>query len=216
MNREQFLENFKEKTKAEIAKLGYRKYFYQFNELEKERFAKEMKDIDMYFGSEFGVTVYPVYGTLLGMMRDGDFIPWDTDVDLAYLSKYHTRVEVLREFNEICTYLAMNGLLLKKIPTASHIHIYSPLKGLKLDMWISWIDENGKYHLVWTVWGDESKEILLPWRMIEFKGQTFPLMNNAKRFLDIHYGNWQTDYIDGTQEVWALRKPKFELESWRE
>jgi phosphorylcholine metabolism protein LicD len=175
--------------------------------------AKDMKETVDYFKRELDLDVYPVYGTLLGMIRDNDFIGWDTDIDLAYLSKYHTNKEVLNEFNMICKFLEDKKLLLYRIKTTSHLHVWSPNKGLKIDLWISWIDENNNYHLVWTVYGDINASMILPFKTIEFKNQTFCQMNNPERFLNEHYPNWEVP-IDGTANEWAKRKPIFELEPW--
>lgn len=207
------LKAFKEQTKDEISKLDYKKYFYQFDETEKMVMVKDLKDIQDYFKTELELDVYPVYGTLLGMVRDNDFIGWDTDIDIAYLSKCHTKTAVLNEWHMICDYLRGKYLLLKQIKTASHAHIYSPNKHLRVDLWISWIDEEGKYHLVWTVYGDLNGDMILPFKEIEYKGQIIRMMNDPLRFLDAHY-KWQTPTIGGTNE-WAKRKPVFELEQWK-
>lgn len=212
---EKFLEQFKIATKEEVVKLNYKKYFYQYTEEEKEAMVKDLKSIEIFFKEELEIDVYPIYGTLLGMVRDNDFIGWDTDIDIAYLSKCKTHKAILNEFNMICGFLYKKGLLLKRILTASHAHIYSPNKKLRVDLWISWIDEKDNYHIVWTVDGDLPKEMILPFKEIEFKGEKFKLINNAKLFLDEHYPNWEKEYIPGTQEVWAKRKPRFELEPWR-
>jgi hypothetical protein len=208
-----FLEKFKEQTKEEISKLPYKKYFYQYDEQDKLQLAKELKEIELYLKSELELDVYPVYGTLLGMIRDNDFIGWDTDIDLAYLSKCHTNKAVLNEFNMITKFLEEKKLLLYKIKTASHLHVYSPNKHLRIDLWISWIDNNGKYHIVWTVNGDIDSSIILPFKTIEFKNQIFCQMNDPIRFLDEHYPNWKVP-LDGTAKEWAKRQPRFELEQW--
>ena len=164
-----FLEKFKEETKEEISKLNYKKYFYQFSEIEKIKLVKEMKDIEVFFKDELELDVYPIYGTLLGMVRDDDFIGWDTDVDMAYLSKCNTNKAVLNEFNMICKFLEEKKLLLTRIKTASHLHVWSPNKGLRIDLWISWMDNKGKYHLVWTISGEMDSSIILPFKTIQFK-----------------------------------------------
>ena len=210
---EEFLRKFKEATKEEISKLNYKKYFYQYSEVEKEVFAKDLKNIELYFKNELELDIYPVYGTLLGMIRDNDFIGWDTDIDMAYLSKCHTNKAVLNEFNMICKFLEEKGLLMHRIKTASHLHVYSPDKHLRIDLWISWIDENNNYHIVWTVNGDIDASMILPFKTIEFKNQTFRQMNDPMRFTTEHYPNWNTP-IDGDTPRWAKRKPVFELEQW--
>jgi len=208
------LEEFKKQTKEEVAKIPYKKYFYQYNDTQKLELAKDMKDIEVYFKKELDLDIYPVYGTLLGMMRDNDFIGWDTDIDMAYLSKYHTNEEVIKEFNNICKFLEEKKLLMHRIKTMSHLHVYAPSKILRIDLWISWIDNNDKYHLVWTMAGEESSSILLPFKTLEFKNQTFHKMNNVEKFLDMQYDNWKIP-LDGTATQWAAkRKEVFELEPW--
>ena len=207
------LDKFKEDTKEEISKLNYKKYFYQYSEPEKNVLAKEMKDIENYFKTNLDLNIYPVYGTLLGIIRDKDFIGWDTDIDVAYLSKYNTKEEVKDEFNKICKFLEEKKLLLYRIKTMSHLHVWSPNKHLKIDLWISWIDESNNYHIVWTVGGDLPKSMILPFKTVEFKNQNLCQMNNPEQFLNEHYGNWKIP-VGGDAEQWNKRKFIFELEKW--
>jgi len=206
------LKKFKSETKDEISTLNYKKYFYQFSEVEKYKFAKEMKNIEEYFKKELELDIYPVYGTLLGITRDDDFINWDTDIDMAYLSKCRTKEAVLNEWNMICKFLEEKQLLMKKIKTASHAHVYSPNRELRIDLWISWIDEKDKYHIVWTVAGDLDGNMILPFTKIEFKGQSLNMMNDPIRFLNAHY-NWKVPTQGGLSD-WARRNTIFELEQW--
>jgi hypothetical protein len=208
------LEQFKKDTKEEISKLNYKKYWYQYNEEEKIQLTSEMKEIELYFKQELNLDVYPIYGTLLGMIRDNDFIGWDTDIDMAYLSKYHTNKEVLNEFNDICNFLEKKELLFYRIKTASHLHVWSPRKHLRIDLWISWIDEKGKYHLVWTIGGEMDSSVILPFKTIEFRGQKFNLINQPEHYLDEAYHNWRTP-LGGTENVWKKKPFVFELEPWQ-
>lgn len=212
MDKFEFLEKFKEQTKDEISKLHYKKYLYQWSDLDKLKVTYELKEIEKYFKSELELDIYPVYGTLLGIVRYNDYIGWDTDIDMAYLSKCHTNKAVLNEFNMIVKFLEEKGILLNRIKTASHLHIYSPSHYLRVDLWISWIDDNGKYHIVWTVNGDIDSSMILPFKTVEFYGQTLTQMNNPELFIDEHY---YPHFISGGEaKDWAKRKPRFELEPW--
>lgn len=212
MNNE-FLDKFKEETKEEISKLNYKKYFYQFNDRERDNLVEELKEIEKFFYNEFEVNIYPVYGTLLGLMREGDFINHDTDIDMAYLSKCHTEKAVLNEFNMICDFLKNKGLLMWKMSPASHIHVYSPNKRLRIDMWISWIDNNGKYYLTWIFDGEFNSSIVLPFKKIEWRNQSFNLMNDSPKFLNYLYHDFHLP-ICGHETKWKKIKPIFRLEPW--
>ena len=48
--------------------------------------SKEMSNICNFFKKELNLEVYLIFGTLLGAIREKDFINHDYDVDLAYIS----------------------------------------------------------------------------------------------------------------------------------
>ena len=48
-----------------------------------------------------GVAAFPAYGTLLGAVREGDFLGHDSDADLGYVSSRSTPVDVIRESFEL-------------------------------------------------------------------------------------------------------------------
>lgn len=208
------LEKFKNETAEEVKNLNYNKYFYQYTESQKIKLVQEMKETQKFFKNNLNLDLYPVYGTLLGMIRDKDFIGHDTDIDMAYLSKYHTEKEVLAEFHTICNFLKKHNILIWKCKPASHIHIYSPSHYLRFDLWISWIGTDGKYYLVWMIDGELNKEDILPFNTIEFKGQKFLLISQPKKYLDFLYKDWQNP-IAGGENNWNKRKPIFRLEPWQ-
>ena len=71
--------------------------FSTLSEEELNKFAKDMKELEQFFRDKFNLSLYLVYGTLLGAIRNQDFIPHDVDVDLAYLSILTNREDVLKE-----------------------------------------------------------------------------------------------------------------------
>ena len=215
ISKSEFEQKFIEDTKEEISKLDYKKYFYQYNKFEKNILAQEMKDITNFFEEELELAVYPVYGTLLGMVRDNDFIAWDTDIDMAYLSKCTTEKAVLNEWNMICKFLNEHKMLMWKCKTASHAHLFSPNGHLRIDLWISWLDANNKYYLTWIFDGEFDSTILLPFNKIIFKDQEFLLMQNYEKHLEFHYGpNWKNPIAGDDMEKWSPRERKFRLEKW--
>ena len=58
---------------------------------------------------EAGVDAFPVYGTLLGAIREQDFIGHDSDVDLGYVSRHTHPLDVIRESYRLQRYLRERG-----------------------------------------------------------------------------------------------------------
>ena len=55
----------------------------------------DLLEVKAVFDS-FGVPLFLTYGALLGIYRDGDFIPYDDDIDLSVFTKldYKTRKDI--------------------------------------------------------------------------------------------------------------------------
>lgn len=64
-------------------------------EITQEGARKDLEDIQKVFDS-FGVRLFVTYGALLGLYRDGNFIPYDDDIDLCVIDKidYKTRKDI--------------------------------------------------------------------------------------------------------------------------
>jgi len=202
------LEKFKTETKEEISQLNYRKYFYQYNEDEKLMFIDELKKTEIFFRSFFNMRIYPVYGTMLGMIRENDFIGHDTDIDMAYMSNCHTEEEVIDEYYKICKDLSRFGMLMKNHEPISHFHCYSPSRKMRFDMWLSWFDKNGKYYMPYIFDGEFDKKLILPFKNIKFKDQDFTMINDAETFLKYCYG---PDWKKPKSKNWRIRKYIFRL-----
>ena len=71
------------------------------NEEKKKRLTEDLKQI-LQILDKNDVNYWIDYGTLLGIIRDGDFIPWDDDIDLGCLSSDGCKIyELEREFKSI-------------------------------------------------------------------------------------------------------------------
>ena len=79
-------------------------------ELIYEQLLSTKKLID-FFRKECGVYAYICYGTLLGAIRGNNVISYDNDVDIAYISKYHTMPEIRKELFHISEILIKHNLL---------------------------------------------------------------------------------------------------------
>lgn len=192
MNNEyqKYLEEFKHLVA--IGKLPDKPWFYKRTEEEKIFNTVETKSLMNHLKSQYKLESYLIYGTLLGAIREKDFILHDYDVDIAYLSKYNNKADVLKEFNDL---IYQFGELLSKVCSPGHIHMYSPGKKFKIDVWTSWI-ENNTIYLIPLLNGNINESVLCPIKKTMFRGVEFDVPNKPEEMCDILYSNWKTPLYD--------------------
>ena len=134
--------------------------------------------------NKHGIEFMLIFGTLLGAIREGGLIEYDTDADVACLETNH------RMIHRVVTDLL--GLGFKIVPRD-----YSPLHdmffirdGEKIEIW--WFCDTGTEWLY-----DKSirypKSFFDTTEQVDFLGNTFKVPNNPKEFLTLTYGNdWVT------------------------
>jgi tetratricopeptide (TPR) repeat protein len=74
-----------------------------------EEYLKLYAKAKEYFDKEVGRPLFLMYGTLLGVFRDGDFIPGDDDFDVGYISDKTDPVAVKEEAKAIIEKLLLAG-----------------------------------------------------------------------------------------------------------
>jgi glycerol-3-phosphate cytidylyltransferase len=164
-------------------------YYPPFSELTPEQKIKYTKDIKIFseiFKHKYNLPLYLIYGTLLGAIREKDFISYDTDVDLAYLSRYSKKEDVLTE--RICLIDRLEGAgLLRWRET---VGIKTNFNGNDFDIWTSWIDENDLYNIL-PFEPFCSKDTVIPLKPYEFRGEQILIPWQSIELLDKIYVNWQ-------------------------
>ena len=143
------------------------------------------------------------YGTLLGAVRDGELISWDTDVDIGILG---TDVEkILGLFLNDCKSeydYAVHMVDEEKLIPVHHIYVfYSKLNRLSLEISV-WATKPGcewQYDRRWYGKGERasgkafSKLYIYPCDEIEMYNRKFKCPNKVEQFLEFRYGlNWRT------------------------
>jgi len=178
-------------------------YFYKRTEDNKNALVRDMNSLTSFIKNKFNLDTYLVYGPLLGMIRERNFIEHDNDVDFAYMSKQTNIKDVLQEFQGIAIMLK-NYDILSKICGNGHLHVWSPNKRNKFDLWTSYISED-KYYLIPLIDGNVQSSIILPLKEAIFKEQNFLIPNQPELFLDAIYNNWKTPiliYNEGIKNKW--------------
>ena len=138
-------------------------------------------------------------GTLLGAIREGDIISNDSDIDIAYVSKYHNAKDIINETKELYNKLIELGLLYDyldethqpqgpNLPIISvfgqaHLGDYYP----HLDLFTMWVSDNTFYD---TWFGPVAKDIdtTVVQDAVELGGVKFPTLKNPEWVLEMLYG----------------------------
>ena len=195
----QNLEHFKKLVQE--GKIKDKWYFYKRTEETKQKQVIGMLNIIEYFKENLNLTLYPISGTLLGMIREKDFILHDNDVDLAYLSNKHTKNEVLDEFYQICDFLKKENLL-TRLCKKGQLHCYDEKKFFKYDIWTSFIINN-KYYLIPLINGELKKDFILPLKTQNFRGFDFMIPQKSEKLLNYIYIDWKNiNYNLGSNLKW--------------
>lgn len=149
-------------------------------------------------------------GTLLGACRDGAFIGYDDDVDLAVLIDGKDDETVVDAIYQLCTTLSESGALPRparlfhsspyvKIPTSS---------GVGVDLFAFWVRDGRAY--VWPhTFGELTEDDIFPLNTLSLNGVPFPAPNAPEKMLEVTYGKgWRIPDPDYTVP-WNEAKRRF-------
>ncbi|MDQ3288186.1 MAG: LicD family protein [Pseudomonadota bacterium] len=130
------------------------------------------------------------YGTLLGAVRDGDFIAHDDDIDLLYRSRATSKAAVEAELSSIKEELRGYGFRVTDLlPNSLNMHVMDPRSGTDMDVFPCW-EEGGllQMHMEGMKIRGIDPAIVYPTGRIEFLGRTFPVPAQPEAYLEHRYG----------------------------
>lgn len=151
------------------------------------------------FDKEVGKPLFLMYGTLLGLYRDGDFIPGDDDFDVGYASQVHDPVSAKKEVIEIINILIKAGFTIvfnqrgkpfriKETPGEPEIH---------LDVRPIWYQDG-------HVWAH--KQACLPLDMASFENVNTTTLRGTKVYIPSSTEGFLRAYYG---EGWNIPDPGF-------
>lgn len=139
---------------------------------------------------DVGIELFIMYGSLLGPVRAGDFIPHDDDFDYSYVSKGQTDQEICAEAVEIAETLRRRGY---KVSMASFGFMQVQVNPeVRFDLFVGW-ERDRKFHLYWGIPEGVPIEEVAPLRTMSMHGVDVPVPNRPESLLEKVYGpNWRT------------------------
>jgi hypothetical protein len=135
------------------------------------------------------VNAYLCYGGLLGAARTGRMIGHDSDLDLAFLSRYTHPFDIIRENRAAERQMAALGWKVVRM-SAANFKIWVPLPSGKragVDVFGSF-HIGDHFHITGSLRGRLDRDAIVPFGEIELEGVTFPAPADVERFLEFTYG----------------------------
>lgn len=183
-----------------------RKHLYLgIKQIDKEIALANLKDFLRILGNA-DIKAVAGFGSLLGIIRDNDFITWDEDIDLCILEEYEQKLEDNLEN------LRSNGFELIRY---ERIGLYSFIRnGEYIDIYV--LQDIGAGILncgMDFLFEDDFKDIISH----DFKGVEIFIPRQYERHLEFLYGNWKTpvQYADFNLSEWQkfINKTKINIKN---
>ena len=168
---------------------GFTMPFSLRSEDRKQNTYSELSLLLKCINEEFGTPAFISSGTLLGIVRNGDFIGHDDDVDICYISNKTTEQEILKERHELVKFLQAKGCKLRRSDVA-HYWCTTP-NGVTLDIFTGFIEDEfcslnpiGRRKVL--------RDDVLPLKVEVVQGVELYLPKKPEPLLELNYGlNWQ-------------------------
>lgn len=172
--------------------------FLGVNQIKKDIAFQNLKDVAEIL-NKHNIPVAPCFGTLLGIIRDNDFIDWDEDIDLMVLSE--NKEKLLDSFWD------MREIGFEFI---RHERCYHTLSVMRNGEYIDFNIMDSVSPELRTDYGggfffEKHLTHLIDWN---FKGLTVKIPKDYEECLTFMYGDWRTPvrYIQPNLSLWVKFK----------
>jgi len=152
-----------------------------------------------------GVDAFLAFGALLGAVRDGSFIPHDSDADVAYLSRHTSPMDVARESYALERVMIEAGYWTWRFSAADFkVIVPDPEGGRAIDVFAGFVVEDVFYLMPEVASETFRTVIILPLGEVELHGRTITAPADPEALLEITYG-----------PHWRVPDPSFKFETPR-
>ncbi|MCA1655991.1 MAG: LicD family protein, partial [Pseudonocardiaceae bacterium] len=167
--------------------------FSERGEPTRETLLDAIEDVLAKLRAEGGVEAFLAFGALLGAVRDGHFIPHDSDADVAYLSRHRAPVDVARESFALERIMIRAGYWTWRFSAADFkVIVPDPEGGRAIDIFAGFVVD-GTFYLMPEVHAKNfDRRVILPIGAIELEGRTMAAPADPEALLAITYGpHWR-------------------------
>ena len=160
----------------------HKKYLYVgLKQMDRELAYENLKEIVPIL-EQNGIQSGPIYGTLLGLIREGNFIEWDEDIDFYLLKEQED------QFRSALWPLREHGFELVRYDQRG---LYSVMKnGEYIDFYVFRQISPGLRHMGGPDFMFE--KYLKDTVEFDFKGLKLTIPRDYEEYLDFTYGDWRT------------------------
>ena len=187
---------------------GFLKTFSFCSKTEKEKISRELQRILDWLNDDFGVAAFITSGTLLGMIRDSDFIPHDDDLDICYVGNARTDTEIVEERKALAKFLRDKGCGLQESNLA-HYWCVSP-GGVKLDIF-SGFPEGDDCSINPLPRKGIKLEKVLPVKKAVYHGASLTLPADPEALLNLNYGKGWKEPDPFWKFNWSKAKKEYQF-----
>ncbi len=131
-------------------------------------------------------------GSLLGLVRDGAFIPHDDDIDVGVIMHSQSEEDVAREWINFRDRLLAQDLIdLNKQKKSSQVLKFKNDLNIGFDLFAAWFDKQGRFSVYPHSHKNLLREDIYPFQYDKTYGIQMPA--NAEKMLTSNYGeNWKS------------------------
>jgi methionyl-tRNA formyltransferase len=212
------LKRYSDLSENKWKKIGRGKYFLSKNHsLDRNLSFENLKSIKKIM-DKIGIDFWLTFGTLLGVVRDGDFISYDHDTDIAASSS-----DLISNFDALKESFISNGFVFRRDDDCENglkIRVYRDKQDCCIEGFINGSLEDEEYLISKTF--KFPRKYFENYGTINFKGVTFKAPYPVEDYLSFVYRDWKNPIKQedvGAPEIWrnerVYRDTNSIIEKWR-